>query len=523
MGGGCIDAHILLSFLDLPHGKSMESGKINRIEQKLSPVICEITEKVLDQALEEEVYLQLKADNRISDFEKWKMKVNIRRPLLTVCYDMGWQQKASGRKYDSNSGHGVLIGSLSGKVIAFKVRSKSCRICSFWGSKKMTPPTHICTRNHFGSSKSMEADVILELCVELWDKKDVGLGCIVLDDDTTIRSNLKHSLEEKVEKKIMREDEWPLNKKGKRKSCSGRLPLHVKEPTFLSDPSHWKKTVGKHLYHMANLPKYKSKVTKELASKLMTAYGYMLFNIRHLDWNKDRKLVMDKAKAPLEHRFNNHVYCDPSWCRSKRAANEGKIYTAPEHDPFYCKKNNSEMYIQLKELFDQFTCEDVIKDSVHSANTQKNEALNNVIARLCPKNKHLCGSLTLLTRICIAVTYTNIGFEEFYKKVLECIGISNAKGDIFSNILLRLLRKFDQNRTTNLERKKTATYKAKRKYADKYKIKEQLYLDGVAEHKKCTYQTGIGMPFPYMEGKSIIIISKTSRIFSLSNNVYLPS
>ena len=74
------------------------------------------------------------------------------------------------------------------------------------------------------------------------------------------------------------------------------------------------------------------------------------------------------------------------------------------------------MYIQLKELFDQFTCEDVIKDSVHSANTQKNEALNNVIACLCPKNKHLCGSLTLLTRICIAVTYTNIGFEEFYKK-----------------------------------------------------------------------------------------------------------
>jgi hypothetical protein len=123
--------------------------------------------------------------------------------------------------------------------------------------------------------------------------------------------------------------------------------------------------VGKHLYHLANLPKYKSKVTKELASKLMTAYGYMLFDIRHLDWNSDRKLILDKAKAPLEHRFNNHVYCDPSWCRSKRAANEGKIYTAPDHDPFYCKEKNSDMYFDLKKLFDLFTCEEVIKDSVH--------------------------------------------------------------------------------------------------------------------------------------------------------------
>ena len=147
---------------------------------------------------------------------------------------------------------------------------------------------------------------------------------------------------------------------------------------------------------------------------------------------------------------------------------------------------------------------------MHSANTQKNEALNNVIARLCPKKKHLCESLTLLTRVCIAVAYTNIGCEEFYKKVLKCIGVSNVNEDIFSNILLRSLQRFDQIRTTNLERKKTATYKAKRKYADKYKIKEQIYLDRVTKSEKCTYQTGISMAFPYMEGKSLIIISKHS-------------
>ena len=46
----------------------------------------------------------------------------------------------------------------------------------------------------------MEVDVIFELSIELWDMKGVGLGYIILDGDTTIRLNLKHSLTEKIEK-----------------------------------------------------------------------------------------------------------------------------------------------------------------------------------------------------------------------------------------------------------------------------------------------------------------------------------
>ena len=70
MGGGCVDGHVLLSFLDLPHGKSMGGGKLHQIEQKLSPIICQITSNELDQALEEEICLQLKEENRVSDFVK---------------------------------------------------------------------------------------------------------------------------------------------------------------------------------------------------------------------------------------------------------------------------------------------------------------------------------------------------------------------------------------------------------------------------------------------------------------------
>ena len=55
------------------------------------------------------------------------------------------------------------------------------------------------------------------------------------------------------------------------------------------------------------------------------------------------------------------------------------------------------MYEQLKEIFDKFTCDKVLKESLHWMNTQQNEAMNNAIARLWPKNKHLSKTTTLLT------------------------------------------------------------------------------------------------------------------------------
>ena len=64
---------------------------------------------------------------------------------------------------------------------------------------------------------------------------------------------------------MMRKEDWPRTKGGYKKECRGRLPLHVTEPTFLADPTHRKKTFGKHLYALANMPNRRSKVTKQLA------------------------------------------------------------------------------------------------------------------------------------------------------------------------------------------------------------------------------------------------------------------
>ena len=35
---------------------------------------------------------------------------------LPASYDMGWLRRSSGRAYNSRSGHGVLVGEVSGKI-----------------------------------------------------------------------------------------------------------------------------------------------------------------------------------------------------------------------------------------------------------------------------------------------------------------------------------------------------------------------------------------------------------------------
>jgi len=37
---------------------------------------------------------------------------------LTISYDMGWQKCASGKQYNSSSGHGLLVALHTNKVIS---------------------------------------------------------------------------------------------------------------------------------------------------------------------------------------------------------------------------------------------------------------------------------------------------------------------------------------------------------------------------------------------------------------------
>ena len=78
-----------------------------------------------------------------------------------VSYDMGWRKR--GKSYDSSSGVGTAVGLKTGKVISYATRNTLCRVCQEAVANNREPTVHDCRRNHQGSSKSMEANVAVQL------------------------------------------------------------------------------------------------------------------------------------------------------------------------------------------------------------------------------------------------------------------------------------------------------------------------------------------------------------------------
>ena len=336
----------------------------------------------------------------------------------------------------------------------------------------------------------MEVDAIYDLIVNLWDKKRVGICCIVSDDDTTMRAHLKHSWSEKIKEKKMSKDEWPRTAKGRKKDDNGRLPLRIPEPTFLADPSHRKKSFGKHLFALATLPKRKSLVDKALAQKLQRGYAYMLHDVSLLDWKLNQEKILTMAMAPLEHSFNNHAFCSDKWCRSLQAKAIGTEYSPPI--PYLSKSVNCDIYDQLKSVFDKFTAPEVIRESIHLLNTQKNEAFNNVAACLSPKKKYLAESVSLISRLLIAVSYVNDGFTNFYSKVFDWIGVDDINTHA-GYIPRKFLARLDYQRENDAQRKSQPEYKRKRKFGDQAKVSEQILLERTKDKHMGTYKSAIAM------------------------------
>ena len=54
---------------------------------------------------------------------------NNNKVKLNVTYDMGWQKRSSGRRYDSSSGHAFIVVGRSKGVIGMVLYYKACRKC----------------------------------------------------------------------------------------------------------------------------------------------------------------------------------------------------------------------------------------------------------------------------------------------------------------------------------------------------------------------------------------------------------
>ncbi|VDI14931.1 Hypothetical predicted protein [Mytilus galloprovincialis] len=159
---------------------------------------------------------------------------------LTVSVDGAWQKRGSGRSYDSLSGHCSMIGTETGKVLGFSVRSKYCKMCDEATRKGVQAKTHDCRMNWDGSAKAMEQDMVVEM-VQSIKSKGSNVGTIIADDDTTTIARLRKSVDPNIKK--------------------------------MSDKNHVKKNIANALYQLK--AKHK-KLTPKVIKYLINCLNYML-------------------------------------------------------------------------------------------------------------------------------------------------------------------------------------------------------------------------------------------------------
>ena len=117
----------------------------------------------------------------------------------------------------------------------------------------------------------------------------VVLGALVTDDDSTIRARCKNHSE------------------------GGKLTGNIPTPKFLADPGNRIKVMGKAIFKVVT----KTKNPDEVRS--IDALRWKKYFSCYVAQNKTKGLdtFINNANAALEHLFNNHTFCDSSWCWAK--------------------------------------------------------------------------------------------------------------------------------------------------------------------------------------------------------------
>ena len=201
-GDGGTEAKRVLGLNGLPNSLTMQSAFSN-IEQRISGSIQQHTDEIVLCNLREEVQLTFgneKDENNNNMCDLWvenKLPQD-KWPRIGGSTDMGWQQKGSGRLRNSKSGHALVIGPLTRKVLAKALYSKMCGKCKRWFMSQPPsekPPDPDCFINHVRASGAMEPIAVLEMYIWLYNQC-VILDWMVCNDDSSIKAKLKWSKED---------------------------------------------------------------------------------------------------------------------------------------------------------------------------------------------------------------------------------------------------------------------------------------------------------------------------------------
>jgi hypothetical protein len=344
----------------------MDRSSYPAIEYDISVEAIQYVKELLNDSLIAEVraYASTSSDFNIEHWQECFTKALPMKfdemPKLWVSYDMGWQKRSSGHRYDSHSGHAALVGTLTRKPITVSVLNKLCRICSRSDGESEPDMVHDCLINFDkeASSGSMEPHALVQMSQSLLDSHYVLIDTIVADDDSSVRAQMKWSNADWMVHNNTNQAPKTWNETRKvfvKHPDHGKLKYPYPEPKFVGDPSHRTKLVGKHCFQLQAKRKDISKGTNKVdALTIKKNFAYMVRQLSGLDESKWE----DAGKAVIEHYFKNHIHCG-DWCNRKKMSLEELEGNRKATGKYYrCKQREPEVYKELKAILDPFITKD---------------------------------------------------------------------------------------------------------------------------------------------------------------------
>ena len=473
------------------------------VQQSLADEVCE-------RNMKEEIELSANAGLPLqTDTE------GVVRQGVAVSVDMGWQKRSSGRRYDSSSGVSLMLGAQTKSIMQRHVCSLVCRVCDEHErrssatnntTKNVLKPIrkHRCPKNYDGSSKGMEAHTAVISIRRFFHLSATSDQClpafvhtIISDDDSSTWANVQQSLTDRLQHlNECRKREglplitkkgcafWPKDNNGQPKKDLGKLKRTELAPQInLADPNHRTKVLGKHLYALTAESKGSGKqLTKEMAERLKLHFNKAL----HQNRKNNGEQLRDALLATLEHEFGNHKLCNIAWCKDLMAkdAQERRDLSLR----WMNKTSDARLYAPLKKVYLEFLTQKKIEEMHHQYDTQKNESMNQKLARLCPKTQTFSKSMVLGDRVAWVVLEDSVGGEAAVSKIFATLGLGRVP-----DIVMAYYSANDTRRARHHE----YTLRSDVKHHRRRKLNEKMWKERnrreLSRRKGQNYGTGIGV------------------------------
>ena len=406
---------------------------------------------------------------------------------LFASWDMGWQRRSSGRAYNSLSGIGFLLGGMTNLIMSLAVFSKLCVTCDVDVRLGRTKTPHWCPKNHYKSSRGMEALGGLQCVLDVYKQNDGAYICgICTDDDAPTCAILRHSY-----KATLPRCEWPLTKKGNYKSDPGQMPLHMPIVDYLyCDKAHRRKAYGSALYALiAGDDQLKSVDCERFKRNFGLCLVQQTSGAEGASFEKFEKAM----KAVLEHQFNNHAFCCATWCKFM-TENDEQLADIDTKKRFL-DKTKGKTYESVSKVHERLTTDEKLRQCYHEFSSQKNEMLNKKMSVTAPKDQTFCGSVQLDARTHFVGLRDSLGELASVARVMKELEL-----DRLPRVTRECLLRDDNLNAYHTQRRLLPAVKLKRAAKKREKLIDEMRKLEKDRKKKLLYKSGVMLETELGEG-----------------------